>query len=44
MKPVQQVFALVLEKIWEMQKKKGKIANRLKFSPQNYNSITGLSN
>jgi len=26
MKPVQQVFALVLEKIWEMQKKKSKIA------------------
>ena len=26
MKPVQQVFALVLEKIWEMQNKKGKIA------------------
>ena len=25
MKPVQQVFALVLEKIWEMQNKKGKI-------------------
>jgi hypothetical protein len=25
MKPVQQVFALVLEKIWEMQKKTGKI-------------------
>ena len=26
MKPVQQVFALVLEKIWEMQNKKSKIA------------------
>jgi DNA polymerase elongation subunit (family B) len=26
MKPVQQVFALVLEKIWKMQKKNGKIA------------------
>jgi DNA polymerase elongation subunit (family B) len=26
MKPVQQVFALVLEKIWEMQNKKGKIS------------------
>ena len=26
MKPVQQLFALVLEKIWEMQNKKGKIA------------------
>ena len=25
MKPVRQVFALVLEKIWEMQKKKSKI-------------------
>ena len=25
MKPVQQVFALVLEKIWEMQNKKSKI-------------------
>jgi hypothetical protein len=25
MKPVQQVFALVLEKIWEMQNKKGKL-------------------
>ena len=27
MKPVQQVFALVLEKIWELQNKKGKISN-----------------
>ena len=27
MKPVQQVFALVLEKIWEQQKKTGKIKN-----------------
>ena len=27
MKPVQQVFALVLEKIWEMQNKKSKLAN-----------------
>jgi DNA polymerase elongation subunit (family B) len=27
MKPVQQLFALVLEKIWEMQKKKCKISN-----------------
>jgi DNA polymerase elongation subunit (family B) len=27
MKPVQQVFALVLEKIWEMQNKKSKISN-----------------
>ena len=26
MKPVQQVFALVLEKIWQMQAKSGKIA------------------
>jgi len=26
MKPVQQLFALVLERIWEMQKKKTKIA------------------
>jgi hypothetical protein len=25
MKPVQQLFALVLEKIWEMQNKRGKI-------------------
>ena len=27
MKPVQQVFALVLEKIWDLQNKKSKIAN-----------------
>jgi len=27
MKPVQQVFALVLEKMWEMQNKKSKLVN-----------------